>query len=223
MRILVIEDDVELGIRLQTGLREQGYEVDRALRLQSALERAASGQYDLLIVDRMIPGGDGLDLLKQIRGAGLRPRVIFVTARDDIQDRIAGLDAGADDYLVKPFSFPELLARIRVIARRGVTPETNLFELDDLRLDYRNRTVERAGTQIDLAAKEFLLLHFLMVHAGKVVSRDMILENVWETTTGGMTNVVDVHITRLRKKIDRDFAKPLIQTRRGLGYVIRAD
>ncbi|HEY3965856.1 MAG TPA: response regulator transcription factor [Planctomycetaceae bacterium] len=223
MRVLVVEDDMELGSRLQKGLREQGYSVDRANRLSAALTQASTGVYDLLIVDRMLPGGDGLDLLTGIRERGIQSAVIFLTARGDVRDRIAGLDAGADDYLVKPFSFPELLARIRVVSRRGIERQTNVMQLDDLRLDPLQRTVERGGKPIDLSTKEFLLLQFLLSHAGHVVSRSMILEHVWNMTCGGMTNVVDVHITRLRKKIDRDFAKPLIHTMRGVGYVVRAD
>jgi two-component system, OmpR family, response regulator len=223
MRVLVVEDDFELGSRLQNGLREQGYSVDRANRLQTALTQASTGHYDLLIVDRMLPGGDGLGLLTEIRAIGVRSAVIFLTARGDVRDRVAGLDAGADDYLVKPFSFPELLARMRVVARRGSEEPTNHLHLDDLRLDVLNRKVERAGQAIELSTKEFLLLKFLMNHAGHVVSRGMILEHVWNLTCGGMTNVVDVHITRLRKKIDRDFSRPLIHTIRGVGYVIRAN
>ena len=224
MRVLVVEDNFELGSQLQTGLREQGYSVDRATRVQTALTQASTGVYDLLIVDRMLPGGDGLDLLTEIRKIGVRSSVIFLTARGDVRDRVAGLDAGADDYLVKPFSFPELLARMRVVARRGSSEEqTSHLHLDDLRLIVLDRTVERAGQRIELSTKEFLLLKYLMNHAGHVVSRGMILEHVWNITCGGMTNVVDVHITRLRKKIDRNFAKPLIHTIRGVGYVIRAD
>jgi two-component system, OmpR family, response regulator len=223
MRVLVVEDDVELGSRLQAGLREQGYSVDRATHAETALTQAATGAYDLLIVDRMLPGGDGLDLLKRVRQTGVQSPVIFLTARGDVCDRIAGLDAGADDYLVKPFSFPELLARIRVVTRRGAEKSAHVMQLDDLRLDPVQRTVERGGRPIELAAKEFALLHFLMGHAGHVVSRGMILEHVWKMTCGGMTNIVDVHITRLRKKIDRDFPRPLIHTLRGVGYVIRVD
>lgn len=222
MRVLVVEDDVELGSRLQKGLREHGYSVECATRADTALSQAATGAFDLLIVDRMLPGGDGLDLLGRVRKSGVRSPVIFLTARGDIRDRIAGLDAGADDYLVKPFSFPELLARIRVVLRRGTEKHSHVLQFEDLRLDPVQRTVTRGGKMIELSAKEFTLLQFLMSHAGSVVSRSMILEHVWRLNCGGMTNVVDVHINRLRKKIDRDFSKPLIHTLRGVGYVIRA-
>lgn len=223
MRVLVIEDDAELGRRLQNGLREQGYSVDLAPRINSALTQAASGVYDLLIVDRTLPGGDGLDVLTEVRAAGVQSPAIFLTARGDVPDRIAGLDAGADDYLVKPFSFPELLARIRVVFRRGSEKQANVLSVDDLRLDPVQRTVVRGSTSVDLSAREFALLQFLMSHAGHVVSRNMILEQVWNLTCGGMANVVEVHINRLRKKIDRDFERPLIHTLRGVGYVVRAD
>lgn len=223
MRVLVIEDDAELGRRMQNGLREQGYSVDLAPRINSALTQAASGVYDLLIVDRTLPGGDGLDVLTEVRAAGVQSPAIFLTARGDVPDRIAGLDAGADDYLVKPFSFPELLARIRVVFRRGSEKQANVLSVDDLRLDPVQRTVVRGSTSVDLSAREFALLQFLMSHAGHVVSRNMILEQVWNLTCGGMANVVEVHINRLRKKIDRDFERPLIHTLRGVGYVVRAD
>lgn len=223
MRVLVIEDDAELGSRLQNGLREQGYSVDLATSIDASTNRAATGVYDILIVDRMLPGGDGLDLLSGLRSAGVMSPAIFLTARGDVPDRIAGLDAGADDYLVKPFSFPELLARIRAVLRRGSEKQANVLLVDDLRLDPVQRTVERGSTAIALSAREFALLQFLMSHAGHVVSRNMILEHVWGLTCGGMANVVEVHITRLRKKIDRDFDRPLIHTLRGVGYVIRVD
>jgi len=223
MRVLIVEDDRELGSQLQKGLREQGYTVDHAMHAGSGLTQALTGAYDLMIFDRMLPGGDGLDLLRQARAHGVISPVIFLTARGEVCDRIDGLDAGADDYLVKPFSFPELLARIRVAMRRGADQHANVLQIDDLRLDPVPRTVEHGGVKIELTAKEFALLHFLMRHAGHVVSRSMILEHVWDLTFDGMTNVVDVHINRLRKKIDRGRRKPLIHTLRGVGYAIRLD
>jgi DNA-binding response OmpR family regulator len=171
----------------------------------------------------MLPGGDGLDLLAKVRAAGVGSPVIFLTARGEIADRIDGLDAGADDYLAKPFSFPELLARMRVVLRRGGERPPNILQVDDLRLEPVQRTVERGGTKIELTSKEYSLLYFLMRHAGHVVSRSMILEQVWEVTFGGMTNVVDVHINRLRNKIDRGRKTQLIHTLRGVGYAIRVD
>lgn len=223
MRVLVVEDDAELGSQLQKGLREQGYTVDRALQAKSGLSQALTGVYDLMIFDRMLPGGDGLELLRKARAEGVSSPVIFLTARGEVADRIDGLDAGADDYLVKPFSFPELLARIRVALRRGAEQQPNVLQVDDLRLDPVQRTVAHGGTNIELTAKEFALLHFLMRHAGHVVSRSMILEHVWDITFDGMTNVVDVHINRLRKKFDRGRKNPLIHTLRGVGYAIRID
>jgi two-component system OmpR family response regulator len=223
MRVLVVEDDAELGLQLQKGLGEQGFAVDRADHARSGLNHAMTGVYDLLILDRMLPGGDGLELLTRARAAGVSSPVIFLTARGEIADRVSGLDAGADDYLAKPFSFPELLARIRVVLRRGGERPPNILQVDDLRLDPLQRTVERGESKIELTAREFALLHFLMRHAGHVVSRSMILEQVWDVTFGGMTNVVDVHINRLRNKIDRGRRQPLIHTLRGVGYAIRAD
>jgi two-component system OmpR family response regulator len=223
MRVLVVEDDVELGTQLQKGLREQGYTVDRATQADTGLSRALTGVYDLMILDRMLPGGDGLELLRNARAKGVVSPVIFLTARGEVEDRVDGLDAGADDYLVKPFSFPELLARMRVALRRGAEQQPNVLQVDDLRLDPVQRKVEHGGTNIDLTAKEFALLHFLMRHSGHVVSRSMILEHVWDLTLDGMTNVVDVHINRLRKKIDRGRKKPLIHTLRGVGYAVRLD
>jgi two-component system OmpR family response regulator len=223
MRVLVVEDDPELGIQLQKGLREQGYTVDRATQAESGLGQALTGVYDLMIFDRMLPGGDGLELLRRARANGVVSPVIFLTARGEVADRIDGLDAGADDYLVKPFSFPELLARMRVALRRGAEQQPNVLQVDDLRLDPVQWTVEHGGMKVELTAKEFALLHFLMRHAGHVVSRSMILEHVWDLTLDGMTNVVDVHINRLRKKIDRGRKKPLIHTLRGVGYAVRID
>jgi len=223
MRVLVVEDDHELGSQLQKGLGEQGFSVDRAAHVQAGLSHALRGVYDLMLIDRMLPGGDGLELLTKVRASGIHSPVIFLTARGEVADRIDGLDAGADDYLAKPFSFPELLARIRVVLRRGNERPPSLLQVDDLRLDPLQRTVERGGVKIELTSKEYALLHFLMRHSGHVVSRSMILEQVWDVTFGGMTNVVDVHINRLRNKIDRGRKKPLIHTLRGVGYAIRVD
>jgi two-component system OmpR family response regulator len=223
MRVLVIEDDPELGNQLQKGLGEQGFSVDRAPHVQAGLSHALRGVYDLMLIDRMLPGGDGLELLTKVRASGIQSPVIFLTARGEVADRIDGLDAGADDYLAKPFSFPELLARIRVVLRRGNERPPSLLQVDDLRLDPLARTVERGGAKIELTSKEYALLHFLMRHSGHVVSRSMILEQVWDVTFGGLTNVVDVHINRLRNKIDRGRKKPLIHTLRGVGYAIRVD
>lgn len=223
MRVLIVEDDVSLANQLKLGLREHGYAVDHDTSFREGLLRAASGDYDLLILDRMLPGGDGLKLLQQIRDSGIKTRAIFLTARAEISERIDGLDAGAEDYLVKPFSFAELLARIRVALRRGTEQTTSSLCVADLCLDQATRLVLRAGQRIDLTAKEFAILEYLMVHAGHVVSRSMLLQHAWDFAFDGLTNVVDVHINRLRNKIDRGFDPPLIHTLRGTGYVLRAE
>ena len=171
----------------------------------------------------MLPGRDGLDLLRGVRDRGVVTPAIFLTARAAVGERIEGLDAGADDYLVKPFSFAELLARIRVVLRRGGEVAPTILQVSDLRLDPVSRTVERAGQRIDLSSKQFTLLAYLLRHAGQVVSRTMILEHVWDFEFDGLTNVVDVHINRLRNKVDRGFDRPLIHTLRGVGYVLREE
>jgi two-component system OmpR family response regulator len=223
MRVLVVEDNPDLGRYLEQGLREQGFAVDLVTDGGRGLEYASTGVYDLLILDRMLPGRDGLDLLIRLRAGEVRTPAIFLTARGAVDDRVQGLDAGADDYLVKPFSFAELLARIRVVLRRGPEAQPPLLRVGDLSLDPVARTVERCGQRIELSAKPFALLHYLMRHAGQVVSRTMIQEHVWNYDFDGLTNVVDVHINRLRNKVDRGFDRPLIHTLRGVGYVLRED
>ncbi|MBX6315103.1 MAG: response regulator transcription factor [Isosphaeraceae bacterium] len=223
MRVLVVEDNSDLGTYLQQGLREHGFAVDWVVDGDRGLDYAATGVYDLLILDRMLPGRDGLDLLRWLRARGIGTPAIFLTARVAVGERVEGLDAGADDYLVKPFSFAELLARIRVVLRRSQEAPPPVLQVADLRLDPAARIVERAGQRIDLSAKQFALLEYLMRHAGQVVSRTMILEHVWDFEFEGMTNVVDVHINRLRNKVDRGFDRPLIHTLRGVGYVLREE
>ena len=223
MRVLVVEDNADLGAYLRQGLREHGFAVDWVSDGASGFDHAATGVYDLLILDRMLPGCDGLDLLRRLRGRGVATPALFLTARGAVGERIEGLDAGADDYLVKPFSFAELLARIRVILRRGSEVVPAALQVADLRLDPVTRVVERAGRRIDLSAKQFTLLHYLMRHAGQVVSRTMIQEHVWNFEFDGLTNVVDVHINRLRNRVDRGFDRPLIHTLRGVGYVLREE
>ncbi|HEV3164009.1 MAG TPA: response regulator transcription factor [Isosphaeraceae bacterium] len=223
MRVLVVEDNPDMGPYLEQGLREQGFAVDLVTDGRQGVEYAASGVYDLLILDRMLPGRDGLDVLRKLRAAGIQTPAIFVTAKSAVTDRVEGLDAGADDYLVKPFSFAELLARIRVVLRRGPEAVPTVLKVADLLLDPGSRTVERGGERIELSAKQFALLHYLMRHAGQVVSRTMIQEHVWNYAFDGLTNVVDVHISRLRNKVDRGFDRPLIHTLRGVGYVLREE
>jgi two-component system OmpR family response regulator len=221
MRALVVEDNPDMGRYLEQGLREQGFAVDLVTDGGRGLEYASTGVYDLLILDRMLPGRDGLDLLVRLRAREVRTPAIFLTARGAVNDRVRGLDAGADDYLVKPFSFAELLARIRVVLRRGPEAQPAVLRVADLTLDPVARVVERGGQRIELSAKPFALLHYLMRHAGQVVSRTMIQEHVWNYDFDGLTNVVDVHINRLRNKVDRGFDRPLIHTLRGVGYVLR--
>jgi heavy metal response regulator len=223
MRVLVVEDNRDMGSYIRQGLREQGFAVDLARDGNTGFDYAVAGVHDLLILDRMLPGCDGLDLLRRVRARGITAPTIFLTARGTVVDRVEGLDSGADDYLVKPFSFAELLARIRVVLRRGAEAPPTVLQVADLRLDLVGRGVERAGRRIDLSAKQFALLEYLMRHAGQVVSRTMILEHVWDFDFDAMTNVVDVHINRLRNKVDRDFDRPLIHTLRGVGYVLRAE
>jgi two-component system OmpR family response regulator len=221
MRVLVVEDNPDLGTNLQKGLREHGYAVDLARDFTSGCRLALAGHYDLLILDRMLPGGDGLDLLRTLRAQNVAIPAIFLTARGDVEERIRGLRAGADDYLAKPFSFAELLARMQVVLRRGPDSASRVLKVADLQLDPLTHAVERAGQEIELTAKQFTLLHYLMSQAGRVVTRSMLLEHVWNFEFDGASNVIDVHINRLRKKIDRDFEKPLIRTLRGVGYVLR--
>ena len=222
MRILVVEDNLELGQNLRKGLREHGFIVDLANRGDLGLDYARAGTYDLLILDRMLPVMDGLELLKKLRELRISTPAIFLTARSAVSERIEGFDAGADDYIVKPFSFAELLARIRVVLRRGqsVAPVT-ILKVADLTLDPVTRIVERSANRIELSAKQFSLLEYLMRHAGQVVSRSMILEKVWDFEFDSLTNVVEVHINRLRNKVDRDYEHPLIHTLRGVGYVLK--
>lgn len=223
MRILLVEDNREMAASLRRGLQEHGFAVDVTRDGGTAADFARCGTYDLIVLDRMLPGRDGLEVLRQLRELGVKTPTIFLTARGTVEERVQGLNSGADDYLVKPFSFAELVARIRVVLRRGSVGASSVLELADLRLDQATRAVERAGARIELSAKQFALLRYLMLHAGEVVSRTMILEHVWDFEFDGMTNVVDVHINRLRNKIDRGYDQPLIHTLRGVGYVIRSD
>jgi heavy metal response regulator len=221
MRVLVVEDNPDMGPYLKRGLMEHGFAVDLATDGNEGLAHAATGVYDLLILDRMLPGRDGLDILRHLRSDDVRTPAIFLTAKNAVDDRIVGLDSGADDYLIKPFSFAELLARIRVVLRRGPDNASAILRVGELSLDPATHAVERSGKRIELSAKQFVLLHYLMRHAGQVVSRTMIQEHVWNYEFDGLTNVVDVHINRLRNKVDRGFDRSLIHTLRGVGYVLR--
>jgi two-component system, OmpR family, response regulator len=223
MKLLVIEDDREAAAYIAKGLSESGYVVDHAAEGRNGLFMASSGNYDALIVDRMLPGMDGLALIAALRAAEVRTPVLILSALGAVDDRVKGLRAGGDDYLVKPFAFRELLARIEALLRRGSgSTQTTRLKTGDLEMDLLTRGVTRAGQEIELLPREFRLLEFLMRHAGQVVTRTMLLENVWDYHFDPQTNVIDVHVSRLRQKIDKGFAKPLLHTVRGAGYCLRA-
>ena len=222
MKVLVIEDDKDTSEYVARGLREQGHVVDVAGNGRDGMFLAAEGAHDVMVVDRMLPGVDGLALVKTIRGAGVRTPVLFLTALGGIDDRVEGLEAGGDDYLVKPFAFAELLARIQALARRPpLSGEETVLKVADLEMDLVRRSVTRGGKRIDLKPREFLLLEYLMRHAGQVVTRTMLLEHVWEFHFDPRTNIVETHMSRLRAKVDRGFGAELIHTIRGAGYSLR--
>jgi two-component system OmpR family response regulator len=222
MRILVIEDDAEAAAHVSRGLREAGHVVDHAVDGEVGINMAGAGDYDAYVIDRMLPKLDGLTLLTRRRGEGDETPALFLSALGEVDDRVKGLTAGGDDYLVKPYAFSELLARVEALGRRRTQPTnvTTRHAVGDLEIDVITRTVRRAGRKIDLQPREFRLLEYLMRHAGQVVTRTMLLENVWEYHFDPQTNVIDVHISRLRSKIDKDFEKPLLRTIRGAGYTV---
>ena len=217
MKILVIEDDPKTGDYLKKGLRESGYAVDLSRTGTDGLRMALANAYDLVLLDVTLPGIDGWQIMPALREKG-DVRVLFLTARDQLSDRIRGLELGADDYLVKPFSFTELVLRIRTLLRRGAVREADVYEVADLKLDVLRRKVTREGTEIALTNKEFLLLHLLVKRQGEALSRTLIASEVWNMNFDSDTNVVDVAVKRLRAKIDRPFATPLIHTVRSIGY-----
>ena len=223
MRILVIEDDLELAAYLVKGLKESHYTVDHAAEGKEGLFLAASENYDVMIIDRMLPHVDGLTIIKTLRAAGNQTPVLILSALAQVDDRVRGLREGGDDYLTKPFAFTELLARLEALLRRArpVTEKETYFQVADLEIDLLARVVKRGGKVIDLQPREFRLLEYLMRHAGQVVTRTMLLENVWDYHFDPQTNVIDVHISRLRSKIDKGFNPPLLHTVRGAGYIIR--
>jgi two-component system OmpR family response regulator len=222
MRILVIEDDREAAAYLVKGLIESGHVADQAADGEAGLDLAREQVHDVLIVDRMLPRLDGLALVETLRAEGIDTPVLFLSALGKVDDRVKGLRAGGDDYLAKPYAFSELLARAEGLARRA-RPEENRtkYRVGDLEIDLLARTCARAGQQILLQPREFRLLEYLMKHAGQVVTRTMLLENVWAYHFDPQTNVIDVHVSRLRAKIDKDFDQPLLHTVRGAGYTIR--
>ncbi|MCQ2475475.1 MAG: response regulator transcription factor [Clostridia bacterium] len=221
MRILIAEDEKSLNRIITRQLSSANYSVDSCFDGEEALDCLSFAEYDAAILDINMPKLDGFSLVKKIRAKGINVPVLFLTARDSIEDRVEGLDIGADDYLVKPFSFDELLARIRVMIRRKADVRTSILTCSDLSLDLGSHRVSRGGRDIDLTAKEFELLRCLMINKGNVLSREQIENHIWNFDYEGGTNVVDVYIRYLRKKIDDDYEKKLIRTVRGAGYVIR--
>jgi two-component system OmpR family response regulator len=222
MKLLIVEDDREAAAYLRRALSEAGHTVDVAGSGRDGLLLAAGEPYDVMVLDRMLPELDGLAILRTIRAAGVKTPVLLLTALGGIDDRVEGLEAGGDDYLVKPFAFAELLARVNALARRPPTQEVRTtLEVADLKLDLLKRTVTRAGQRIELQAREFQLLEYLLRHAGRVVTRTMLLESVWDFHFDPKTNIVETHMSRLRGKVDRGFTHELIHTVRGAGYILR--
>ena len=223
MRVLLIEDDPDTAAYVIKGLEEEGHTIDHMSDGRDGIAQAMGDEYEVLIVDRMLPGLEGLSIVKTLRAAGRKVPILFLTALGGVDDRVDGLDAGGDDYLVKPFAFAELAARVKALGRRPRIPiGSTSLSVHDLELDRLNRTVHRAGRPIDLQPREFRLLECLMRHAGEVVTRTMLLEEVWDLQFDPRTNVVESHICRLRGKINRDTFRELIVTVRGAGYAIRA-
>jgi two-component system copper resistance phosphate regulon response regulator CusR len=222
MRILVVEDEKKTAAFLAKGLREAGFDVDVAVDGEAGLAQARASKFDLLIVDIMLPHKDGWELVAELRRDGVRTPILFLTARDSVRDRVKGLELGADDYLVKPFAFAELLARVRSILRRAPLREAKHLQIADLEIDMQRHKATRSGVPLNLTPKEFLLLAYLVRSSGEVVSRAEIAEQVWDIGFKTDTNVVDVVVRRLRAKVDDPFKTKLIDTIRGVGYVLRA-
>ena len=223
MRVLVVEDEVKVANALKEGLEGEGYDVVVEHTGEGAFFRLNTESFDMILLDVMLPGRDGIQVLKTVRSRGLETPVLMLTARDTLEDRVMGLDSGADDYLVKPFAFAEVLARIRALLRRGRTGETTRLAVADLEMDLVGRKVTRAGQLIELTLREFELLEFLLRYEGQVVSRGTLAKDVWKETARStpLDNVIDVHIARLRRKIDADYPVKLIHTVRGVGFMLR--
>ncbi len=220
MRVLVVEDDAGISSFVRKGLIEASCAVDVARNGHDGLELASKEPYDVIILDIMLPGLDGFDVLRELRGKDVRTPVICLTARDAVDDRITGLNLGADDYLAKPFSFAELHARMHAILRRSEGLATKPIVVGDLTIDLMRRSVTRRGKRLDLTPREFAMIEYLGRNVGRVLTRTMLLEHVWDLHQDPMTNVVDVHVNRLRRKIEHGFNKPLLHTIRGVGYVL---
>jgi two-component system, OmpR family, response regulator len=221
MRILVVEDDPKMAGLLRRGLLEEGHSPDVARAGDDALWMARAVDYDAIVLDLLLPGIDGVEVCRRLREGGVWSPILMLTARDGVEDRVAGLDAGADDYLPKPFSFSELLARLRALVRRGSPERPTVLEVDDLRLDPARRQVWRGETEIHLSAKEFALLETFMRRPGDVLSRELLLEHAWDYGYENRSNVVDVYVRYLREKIDRPFDRDSLETVRGMGYRLR--
>lgn len=223
MRVLLVEDEPGIAQFIRQGLNETGYAVDVAKDGQEGLDYALAAEYDVIVLDIMLPQMDGLMMLRSLRSHGLKTPVLLLTARNEVEDRVKGLDAGADDYLFKPFAFPELLARLRALLRRPPLQLDTILRIADLEMDVANWQVRRAGKLIDLSPREFTLLEYLMRHPRQVLTRSQITEHIWNFDFYGDSNVVDVYIGYLRRKIDRGFDQPLLHTVRGVGYRLSTD
>ena len=223
MRLLIVEDEPNIAAFLDRGLSEEGYAVDVVHNGNDALDWAASAEYDAIVLDVLLPGRDGFAVCRELRARGVKTPVLMLTARDAVDDRVTGLDSGADDYLVKPFAFKELLARMRALTRRPIESRSTQLRVADLTLDTLARTAQRSDRRIELTAKEYSLLEYLMRHPGRVLSRTQIAEHVWDFDFLSESNVVDVYIRYLRRKIDDGFERKLIKTMRGAGYLISAE
>ncbi len=223
MRILLVEDEPRVAHFIAKGLREQSYAVDIASDGDAALYKVGIDDYDLIVLDVMLPLRDGFEVCRELRREGVATPVLMLTARDAVDDRVAGLDAGADDYLSKPFDFKELLARLRALLRRRESLRTEFLQVDDLTINTMNHSVQRSGRSISLTAKEYSLLEFFVLNEGKLVGRDEIGRHVWDENFDPFSNVIDVYVRRLRKKIDEGASRPLIHTRRREGYVFSAE
>ena len=224
MNILVIEDDIETASYIKNGLKDSGYDVDHAEDGEKGLKLALNNSYNMLIVDRMLPKMNGIDIVNAIRNEGVKTPILFLSALGNVDDKVSGLKSGGDDYLTKPFALIELLARVEALIRRDSQQSGDTFlSIGDIEMDILARTVKRQGKRVYLHPREFKLLEYLLRNANQVVTRTMLLENVWEYHFDPQTNVIDVHISRLRQKIDKPFEKPILKTIRGDGYMIKAE
>jgi heavy metal response regulator len=221
MRILVVEDEQKVAGFIQRGLEEEGYKVELAFDGEAGVEKGLSGTFDLILMDIMLPKTDGIAAIRELREKGINTPVLCLTARDSVDDKVVGLDIGADDYLAKPFAFAELVARCRALIRRGTSDRGAEIHFADLRLDPVTHKVWRAGKEVELTSKEYALMEYFMRNPNKVLTRTMIAENVWDYSFDSFTNIIDVYVNYLRNKIDRDYDKKLIHTVRGSGYVLK--